>query len=354
MMTSSSYVKIKSDNERYKDMLNTFIFAVNAIFPLILIILLGYFIKKTKIIDQHFVIMLNKYVFRVGLPILLFYNVYRIESFDQINYDVVIYTTIATLLVFLFGMLIVKLLIPDDKQKGVILQCAFRSNYALIGIPLAEQIGGSEALVTVSLLAAVSIPLANLLSVVALTMYQKNEHGDRISGRLMIRSIITNPLIIAVFSGLFVLLIRSFIPESNGKPIFTIKDNLPFLMTTMRLVSQTASPMALIALGAQFEISVIKSLAKQITLGVALRVLIVPGIVIYFAYVFSSKFTGLESSYPALIALYGSPVAVSSSIMTQEMGGDYPLASQLVIWTTTASMITIFITIVLLRSLGLI
>ncbi|TNF06521.1 MAG: AEC family transporter [Bacillota bacterium] len=333
----------------------TFLFAMNAILPIVLLILLGVFLRKIKMIDMHFNNVLIKYVFRVGLPALLFYNVYKIQSFDEINWDIVIYTTIATLIIFTVGIVIVKIFTKDDRQKGVILQTAFRSNYALLGIPLAEAIGGSAALKVVSLLAAFSIPLANILSVIALTMFQKNEFGERISIKKMILNIVSNPLIIAVFLGLFALFIRSLIPtNSEGVPVFTLTNQLPFSISLLKMISQTASPMALIALGGQFEISVVKPLLKQITLGVSLRILIVPAITMFVAYLLQDRFTGLKESYPALIALYGAPVAVSSAIMAQEMGGDEQLAAQLVIWTTTLSMFTIFITIVILRSAGLI
>jgi len=331
----------------------TFLFAMNSVLPIVLLIVLGVFLRKIHMIDQHFNNVLIKYIFRVGLPVLLFYNVYSIESFAEINWDIVVYTSIFTLLVFFIGIIVVKVLTKDDRQKGVVLQTAFRSNYALMGIPLAEAIGGAAALKVVSLLAAIAIPLANVLSVIALTMFQKNEFGERISIKKMIQNIISNPLIIAVFMGLFVLFLRSLLPTTDGVPIFTLKNQLPFSVTFMKMISQTASPMALIALGGQFEISLVKPLLKQITLGVSLRILIVPGLAIFFAYLLQDRFTGLQYAYPALIALYGAPVAVSSAIMTQEMGGDEKLASQLVVWTTVFSMFTIFFTIVILRSAGL-
>lgn len=334
-------------------MADTFLFAMNSVLPIVLLIVLGVFLRKIHMIDQHFNNVLIKYIFRVGLPVLLFYNVYSIESFAEINWDIVVYTSIFTLLVFFIGIIVVKVLTKDDRQKGVVLQTAFRSNYALMGIPLAEAIGGAAALKVVSLLAAIAIPLANVLSVIALTMFQKNEFGERISIKKMIQNIISNPLIIAVFMGLFVLFLRSLLPTTDGVPIFTLKNQLPFSVTFMKMISQTASPMALIALGGQFEISLVKPLLKQITLGVSLRILIVPGLAIFFAYLLQDRFTGLQYAYPALIALYGAPVAVSSAIMTQEMGGDEKLASQLVVWTTVFSMFTIFFTIVILRSAGL-
>jgi malate permease and related proteins len=118
------------------------------------------------------------------------------------------------------------------------------------------------------------------------------------------------------------------------------------------MVSQTASPMALIALGAQFELSVVKPLIKKIALGVTWRIIITPGIILTAAYLLEEKIPGMSYSYAGLIALFGSPVAVSSAIMVHEMGGDEKLAGQLVIWSSVFSIFTIFITVVLFRSLG--
>lgn len=59
-----------------------------------------------------------------------------------------------------------------------------------------------------------------------------------------------------------------------------------------------------------------------------------------------------NTAFPALIALSGSPVAVSSAIMAQEMENDGVLAGQLVVWTSVMSIFTLFIIIAILRGLG--
>jgi len=333
-------------------MLDTFLFAANAILPIVIIILLGYFLKKIKFIDLHFINILNKYVFRVGLPILLFYNVYNIEDFSQINWGVILFSVFAMLILFIICYISLIFTVKDPNQKGVILQVVVRSNFALIGIPLAQTIGGFEALVVVALLSAFTIPLANVLSVIALTMFQVDEVGEKISAKKMIRNILTNPLIIGVFAGMFVVFVRGLITPAGGEPIFTIKRDLYFVYDSIRLVSVTASPMALIALGGQFELSVVRPLIKKIILGVSWRIIIVPGVVLTFAYLLQDKIPGMEYSYPALIALFATPVAVSSAIMVHEMGGDEKLAGQLVVWSSVFSIFTLFAVIVIFRMLG--
>lgn len=331
---------------------STFVFAFNAIMPIILIVLLGYGLRRIKFIDLPFVNLLNKFVFRIGLPILLFYNVYSINSLKDIDWAVVLFAVVAILAVFSVGLIFVSIAIKDPKQKGVILQSIFRSNFALVGIPLAQTLGGIEALAIVSIISAFTIPLLNVLAVVSLTMFQRNEFGERISVIKIFKMIASNPLILAVLLGLFVLVIRSFIPTVNGELVFSLKNNLTFSYTFLKVMSQIASPLALIALGGQFEFSVVKKLAKQIIIGVTWRILIVPASVLTVAYMLAPRIPGISVSYPALIALFATPVAVSSAIMTHEMGGDNQLAGQLVVWSTICSIVTIFFTIVVMRYIG--
>ena len=330
--------------------MNIFLFAFNAISPIILLILLGYILKKINFLDEGWFKKGNKFVFRVCLPVLLFMNVYHIESLAEINWTVVLYAEIIIVCMFFLGLLLVKATIPEDRQKGVILQCVFRSNFAIIGIPLAESLGGAEAMGIASVLSAFSIPTFNILAVIALTMFHKDENGHTASIVDTLKKIATNPLIIGVVCGLVVLGIRSLIPTSAGGELaFSIQNNIPWLYNALNNISKISSPLALIILGGQFDFAAVKELKKQIIIGTLARVVAVPTIALSVAIVLSTYTNLLTFSpavYPALIALFGSPVAVSSAIMAQEMDNDGTLAGQLVVWTSIASIFTIFFFVV--------
>ena len=59
------------------------------------------------------------------------------------------------------------------------------------------------------------------------------------------------------------------------------------------------------------------------------------------------------NEYPALIAMFGSPAAVSSAVMASSMGADEQLATQLVVWTSLFSVITVFAEACILMAAGL-
>ncbi|MBP3606708.1 MAG: AEC family transporter [Treponema sp.] len=328
-------------------------FTFNAILPVILTILVGYILKTTKLLQEQFFQQLNKLCFRCCLPVLLFYNVYNVNNLNQIisYYKVCIFVVIAIIIFYIIAFFFFMIAIKDTKQKGVMIQCAFRSNYAIIGISLAISMTGENSIqvVIASILSSISIPLFNVLAIISLSVFV-NENNQKISIVSILKKIITNPLILGVASGFISLIIRQYIPRTpEGNLIFSIKNNLPFLYRTIQMLATCASTIALIALGGNFTFKAISKLKNKIIVGVLTRTIICPVICLTIAYLLGFK--GPE--FPALIALFGSPVAVSSVPMTKEMGNDDELAGQLVVWTSIASAFTLFFIIYTSRQFGI-
>lgn len=337
--------------------MDTLLFAMNAILPIILLILFGYLLKRKGFLDEDWFKKGNRLIFRVCLPCMLFVNVYNIESFTDINWSVVLYSEIAIFAAFFIGLAMVKLTVPDHKQKGVILQCVFRSNFAIIGLPLAESLGGAAGKGIAAVLSAFSIPTFNILAVIALTMFLDGEDGHKANLKDVLLKIAKNPLIIGVVCGLIVLGIRSFVPvDPDGGLVFSLSGSLKFFFDAVNQLARISSPLALVILGGLFDFAAVKGMLKEIVIGTVSRVVAVPLVVIGLA-VILSRYTDLISFdatvYPALIALFGSPVAVSSAIMAQEMDNDGVLAGQLVVWTSIVSIFTTFLAVFTLRNMGL-
>lgn len=337
-------------------MKDIFLFSFNSIMPIILLVVLGYVIKKLGFGSAEFYKTANSMVFKLFLPVMLFYNVYEIKSLGDINWQLILYFCVAILIITGLGFLCSKLITKDRTKIPVITQCAFRSNHAIIGLPLAESIGGQPAVAFASVISAVAIPLYNILAVIILSYYSTKDSKGRLKATV-IRTI-KNPLIIGCFIGIVVLVIRQFIPvDEAGNYVFTLEKNVPFLMKAISNLSKVCSPLALVILGARFDFSAVKNLFKEISFSVILRLIIAPLIGLGGVYLLS-KYTSFISvtaaDYPGLIALFGSPVAVSSAVMVGEIGGDDQLATQLVVWTSVLSMFTVFATVFILKSASLI
>lgn len=322
------------------------LFTLNAILPIILPILLGYGLKRLHFFSDTFLTEANKLVFKVLIPILLFSNLY-LADLTQINWAFVGYAALAIIVLFLIGMIVV-IFIPNRKQKGVVLQAAFRSNYAIIGIPLATALGGAVAGAEASVVAAVSVPLFNILAVVALSIYD-HEEGQKISVKNILFKIVTNPLILGVFCGLVVCGITMGINSVPGNDVAGfLNEYLKFIPDTISTLGKMATPLALIVLGGRFEFKAVKALWRQITVAVALRLVIAPALFLIIAY-----FLGFKGStqFAILIALFASPIAVSSAPMAAQMGQDEELAGQIVVWTSALSAFSLFIVILICASM---
>jgi hypothetical protein len=362
-------------------MLDILVTSINAVVPIVLLILLGYLLKRFKFLNENFVKMGNKFVFKICLPCMLFANIYdKMDSFADIRWDVVIYAVVMIFVIFGLGLLTAILTTKQNKRRGVILQCTFRSNFAIIGLTLVERLGGDGALA--GIISAFSIPVFNILAVVALSIFvgdektltdeslQANADGEianstpiakkksKFNVKGILLNIVKNPLIIGVVTGLVFVGIRELERAiTGGTTPFRFDTQLKFLYTAVKDLKAIASPLALIVLGGQFEFSAVKGMTKEIIVSTAWRIVIAPLLGIGIAVILSNYtnlFTFDSAVYPTLIALFGTPVAVSSAIMAGQMDNDEQLATQLVVWTSICSIATIFIMVFILMSFGLV
>jgi predicted permease len=238
-------------------------------------------------------------------------------------------------------------------------QCTFRSNFAIIGLPLGAALGGAEGSALTAIISAITVPMFNILAVIALTVFLGEDGDDgkrRVDVMALLKKIATNPLIIGVLAGVAALVIRSLIPrDANGALAFSLSRDVPMLYQAVKWMANMATPLALISLGGQFSFRATGRLWKQITIGTVMRIVVAPALGILGALLLTRAgvMQADNAQYAAFIALFGSPVAASSAIMATEMGNDEQLAAQYVVWTSVGSAITIFLIAVLCRSAGL-
>lgn len=326
--------------------MSAFLFALSAVMPIILMIALGYCLRRAGILNESFTKVANKLVFRTLLPAMLFLNIYRIESFGDMELDYIFYVSFAVLGIFLLNLPLVLFLSRDNTRRGPMLQASFRSNYALIGIPLATSLYGEAGGIVASLLSAAVVPVFNALAVITLSIFRKD--GEKPSVKKVLLSMVKNPLILSIFAGLVALGIRALFVYLGIT--FRLADLTP-VYKVLEYLSGAATPIALLVLGAQFEFSRISGYKKELTYAVLARCVLTPllgiGVALLF---FRERFGGAE--FAAFIAAFATPVAVSSVPMTQEMDGDTALAGQIVIFTTLTSALTTFLATFILRSIG--
>lgn len=329
-------------------MTDALVFSANAVLPIVLLIALGYLLKRIGMLTTPFLDVGNKLTFRVLLPVMLFLNVYNISSFSEINFWFVLYGMAAVIVIFLIGIPIFCAFTKDPAKRGTLIQSIFRSNYAIIGIPLATSLFGDKGAAAAGVMSAFCVPLFNVLAVITLTVFNNSTAKSRIDVRKILLGIVKNPLIIGTVAGLAALGIRELFVMGNIE--FRLRD-IEFLYTSLNNVKNICTPFALIILGGKFEFSAVGRLKKEIIFGTFMRVVAVPVLGLIGAYFLVPGIAG--EHFATYVGVFATPVAVSSAIMAKEMGADDELAGQLVVWTSLVSAVTIFVYVTILRSVGI-
>ena len=316
--------------------MGSFLFALNAVLPIVLMVAAGYGLKRVGLFNTDLAKQVNKLVFKIFIPTMLFVSIYDIKDIADVDFGYIIYAMIVVVAIFALSIPFYMAVTKDNKKRGSLIQSSFRSNFALIGIPLATALFGTEGGSVAAVLLAVVVPVFNILAVISLSLF-RNEKGADVKKILI--GIASNPLIHGVVLGFGVLLFRSVFIELGVE--FRLTDIAP-AFKVVRNLGELATPLALLVLGAQFEFSAVSEMKRDIIIGTFVRVVINPLIGIGLAYLlFRDTFTGAH--FAALVATFATPVAVSSVPMAQEMDSDVKLAGQLVVWTTICSGFTIFI-----------
>ena len=306
--------------------------ALNAVSPLFFSMAAGFLAQKAEILTRQDVPKINKVAFQVFLPCLLFYNVYTSDLSAAVRPKLILFAVIGVLLVFTVSVFGVLRFVPQPDRRGVISQGIFRSNYVIMGIPIAQALVGTENLGPVAILVAVVVPIFNFLAVTVLESFR----GGRAKLGAVLLGIVKNPLIISSVLGLVFLMLKLRLPKLVEQSIASL--------------GSIATPLQLFLLGAFFRFSGLRRYVKPLAAVTCIKLLITPAFMLGAAAALG--FRGVE--FVALIGVFASPTAVNSFTMVQQMHcGDEELAGDIVVCTSAFSVLSLFLWIWLFKSLGM-
>ena len=262
--------------------------------PVLLMLALGWLLRRMKLMSGDLPGRLNKLIFQLFLPVMLFDNVRSLTAETTPDLAFPLFIVLGLFAIWLAAMLLVPRLEKDVRKRGVMVQGVFRSNYAILGVPLMEAMFGQKA-----------------------------------DLKKIILSAVTNPLIIACALGGLFLLIDIPLPAACDKIISQL--------------SGVTTPLSLLVLGASLNWQGVKSNRSELIATVVCKQFVVPFVMLTLAVLCGFR----NETLGVLLICFGAPCAVSSYPMAQAMGGDAELAAGQVVLTTVFSMATMFIFIYL-------
>lgn len=313
--------------------MDSFIFSLNATMPVFLVIVLGYILKQLGLFTDEFCRVGNKYVFLVALPVLLFQDIAQTNLYTDFKLSFVLYCAGVTTVVFLGVWFLAAHILKDKSLVGAFAQASVRSSAAILGIAFVENMYGNAGLAPLMIVSAV--PLFNIYSVIILTFSADGgQHGTEAIRKACI-NVLKNPIIIGIVLGLPFSLLRIDIPT------------IPLKM--IESVGATATPLALLVVGAGFEGTKALAKIKPTLWATAIKLVILPAVFLPLAIALGFH----DAELVAALIMLGSPTTVSCYVMATNMGNDGELSTSIIVLTTLLSSITLTGWIFLLRSMGL-
>ncbi len=306
--------------------------AVNAVSPLFFSMAAGFLAQKAGILTRQDVPKINKVAFQVFLPCLLFYNIYTSDLSAAVRPKLILFAVVGVLIVFTASYLGVLRFVPQPERRGVISQAIFRSNYVIMGIPIAQALVGSENLGPVAILVAIVVPMFNFMAVFVLESFR----GGKANIGTVLMGIVKNPLIISSVLGIVFLLLHIRLPKPADQAVASL--------------GGVATPLQLFLLGAFFRFSGLRRYLKPLSAVTFIKLALTPAVMLGSAALLG--FRNVE--FVALIGVFASPTAVNSFTMVQQMHcGDEELAGDIVVCTSAFSVLSLFLWIWAFKSLGI-
>lgn len=304
--------------------------AMKVVLPMAMMVGIGVLFRVYKLADGPTMKKVDGMIFKVFMPMVSFYNIYKTDftSFSNITY--ILYGVAVLMLLFFGAMFLVPKFVKPGPTAASYGQAIFRSNYLIFGAAVAESIYGAGNFGLVTLLGSIAVPLFNAQAAVLL---ETARHGSA-STRKLVVAIAKNPTVIATVAGLSINFTGIVLPE--------------LLLEVVQDLAGLTTPLSFLSIGVTLSLGLVAKKSYLIS-AVALRLIIIPAIFVPIAALLG--FRGQELC--ALMILFAAPTAVSSYPMAVAMDADGDFAAQMVAYTTVFCLPTIFLWTLILNTLGL-
>ncbi len=302
----------------------------NAVLPVFIVIFIGYILNKLHFFSDKTKDEIIKLVFFVGTPCLIFNSVATADLSQSFQGGFFLFVTI---LLFVLIALVIALcfFIKDKKKKGAVIQLAYRSNFAIAGMPIAMNLLDDAGVTLTAVTMSVVIIIYNITAVAILSYYGSNKAKPK----TVVMGILKNPLIIGTAVALIFALLKL--------PVF------PIMQKSVKYLGDIASSMGLLLVGASITLKGFQDDKIYILFAAFLRNVFTPAFVLITAALF-----GYRGNHLLVLAIMSAaPSAVNCFAMAKQMGVSAEISAYGISITSILSIFSIFVSVYIVQFLGL-
>jgi malonate transporter and related proteins len=296
------------------------------VLPVFGLIGIGYVARQTGFVSERMGEGLSEFVFSLSVPCLIFRTLVRADIPEVQPWGYWISYFVGVAVVWIAAMLIGRSFFGLKGVSGVVAGfSAGQANTVFVGVPMILKAYGDAGAVPLFLLIAVHLPVTMTLATVL-------AEGRQASPLIILRRLVTHPLVIGILAGSALRPIVSYIPG----PAWQVLD----------LIASAAVPCALISMGIALRRYGLQTGLKLPLLISALKLIVHPLIVLLLAtYVFN-----MPPVWAGVAVLFAScPSGINAYLFAERYNEGVALASSTVTLSTVLALGT---TLVWLYVLG--
>ncbi|KFG05959.1 MULTISPECIES: AEC family transporter [Streptomyces] len=275
---------------------------VRALVPIVLLIALGYALKRSMITDEGFWSEAERLSYRVLLPALFLHSLATADT-DDLPTGALAGTLIsATVAVAALVIACKPLMRLDGDAFTSVFQGSIRfNNY--IGVTIAAGLFGTKGVAFAAICNAAIVPTVNVLCVLVFARFGT----ARLHFAGIVKQLVTNPLILACVAGILLQALDLNVP--------------PGIAPALKALGAASMPLGLLCIGAALRFGAARSWVAPILTSSSAKFALMPA-----ATYLAGRLFGLGSHALIIAVLFQAlPTASSSYIMARQLGGDAPL-----------------------------
>lgn len=299
---------------------------LNSIFPIFSLIALGCILKGLRVINDDFIRVSDRLIYYIFFPVLLFWKIGKPAESLAIEWNVIAAVLCAVFAVFVLSLLYARLTGMPDREVGSFSQACYRfSTY--VGIAVVITAAGEEGVRQFAVLIGFAIPFINVLAVSSMVWFSGQDGSGSFKTTLLVRSTVTNPLIIACILGLGY--------SEVGIPLPIFLDN------ALGLMSLLALPLALLSIGGSLTFAAFGKHFRHSMGAAAIKLVILPVI----GYVLLHAFHVQGVPFKVAMIYFVLPTSPNNYILSALLDSDLGLAAAAIVLSTLLSLPALSVTL---------
>ena len=315
-----------------------FVFSVNVVVPLYLVILLGRVLRSKGSIAEQTSEQLSTLLYKFFMPAMLFINTAEADILHAAEPKMILFLVVSSIIQVSVVWIVGACFIKSKPILGSLVHGSYRCGFAFFGISLIKEIFGDSNIASASVFLAATLLLYSFMGVVVLTACGSETNiGSFWKSTIgFVKNIMTNPFIVAILLGL---------------PFSLLEISLPTIVTqALNYLGDMSTPIAMLTIGASVSAASIRKNLGLSILGAAWKAVVTPLIITPIAVLLGFRDLSL-----AIIAISAAcPTATTTHVLAKGFKCDGDLAANIILLSTAMSVFSMTAVIYFLRVFRLI